>query len=55
MATKYVIAALSAIFLVLAATRLARGGGASHPQTRTWLLVGVIFAVVSAWLFYRQG
>jgi hypothetical protein len=52
---KYIIAALSAIFLLLAATRLARGGGASHPQTRTWLLVGVIFAVVSAWLFYRQG
>ena len=25
----------------------------SHPQVRTWLLIGVIFGVVSAWLFYQ--
>ena len=25
----------------------------SHPQTKTWLLIGVIFAAVSAWLFSR--
>lgn len=54
MAAKYILAALSAVFLVLAASRIARGGAASHPQTRTWLLIGVIFAAVSAWLFYRQ-
>jgi hypothetical protein len=54
MGAKYILAALSILFFVLAAGRLARGGGAAHPQTRTWLLVGVIFAVVSAWLFYRQ-
>ena len=53
MAAKYILAALSAVFLVLAASRLARGGRASHPQTRTWLLIGTIFAAVSAWLFLQ--
>ena len=53
MAAKYILAALSALFLVLAVWRMAGGGVTSHPQTRTWLLIGVIFAVVSAWLFYR--
>jgi hypothetical protein len=52
-ATKYILAALSIVFLVLAIARLARGGGAAHPQTRTWLIIGVIFGAVSAWLFYQ--
>lgn len=55
MGAKYILAAVSAIFLVLAATRLARGAGIGHPQTRAWLLVGVIFALVSVFLFLRQG
>ena len=50
---KYILAALALVLLITAALRLARGGGLSHPQTRTWLLVAVIFAVVSAWLFAR--
>ncbi|HVQ16106.1 MAG TPA: hypothetical protein VMS40_21040 [Vicinamibacterales bacterium] len=53
MATKYILAALSVVFLILAVSRMARGGGAAHPQSRTWLLIGVIFAAVSAWLFYQ--
>jgi len=53
MAAKYILAALSALFLVLAAWRMTGGAAASHPQTRTWLLIGVIFALVSAWLFSR--
>ena len=53
MAAKYILAALSVVFLTLAITRMARGGGAAHPQSRTWLLIGVIFGVVSAWLFYQ--
>jgi hypothetical protein len=53
MAAKYILAAFSALFLVLAVWRMASGGTASHPQTRTWLLIGVIFALVSAWLFSR--
>jgi hypothetical protein len=52
-AAKYILAALSGLFLILAFTRMARGGGAAHPQSRTWLLIGIIFGVVSAWLFYQ--
>ncbi len=50
---RYILAVASAVFLVLAGANLTRGRGAGHPQTRTWLLVGVIFAVVCAWLFVR--
>jgi hypothetical protein len=53
MAAKYVLAALSALFVVLAMWRMAGGAAASHPQARTWLIIGVIFALVSAWLFYQ--
>jgi hypothetical protein len=55
MAAKYILAAFAAIF-VAAALRcmFRRGGGVSHPQTRTWLLIAIIFAVISAWLF-SQG
>ncbi len=52
MAARYILATLSVVFLALAASNLARGRGLAHPQTRTWLLVGFIFAVVSAWLFF---
>jgi hypothetical protein len=48
------LALLAAAFLTAALLRLSRGGGIGHPQTRTWLLVAVIFAAVSAWLF-SQG
>jgi len=51
MAAKYVLGAFAVAFLFAATIRLSRGGGVRHPQTRTWLLVGVIFAAVSAWLF----
>jgi len=53
MAAKYILAALSVVFLVLAIARMTGGSGTSHPQARIWLLVGVIFGVVSAWLFYQ--
>ena len=52
MAAKYILAALSVVFLALAIMRLPRGG-VVHPQSRTWLLIGVIFAAVSSWLFYQ--
>jgi hypothetical protein len=52
-AAKHILAALSIVFLVLAIARMARGGATAHPQTRTWLIIGVIFGVVSAWLFYQ--
>jgi hypothetical protein len=53
MLTKYILGALSLIFLTMAFMRLARGGAKAHPQTRTWLLIGAIFGVVSAYLFYQ--
>ena len=54
MAAKYILAALAVLFLAAALLRLLRGGGISHPQTRTWLLIAVIFTIVSTWLF-SQG
>ena len=54
MAAKYVLAVFAVFFIAAALLRLSRGGGMSHPQTKSWLLVGVVFAVVSAWLFSRS-
>jgi hypothetical protein len=51
MLAKYILAVLAVLFLAAAGTR-ALGGGLSHPQTKTWLLVGVIFGAVSAWLLW---
>jgi hypothetical protein len=49
MVAKYILAALSVLFLALALFGSTRGR--PRPQTRTWLIVGVIFGVVAAWLF----
>ena len=51
MAAKYILAVLAAAFLAAALIRGSRTGGFSHPQTRAWLLIAVIFGLVSAWLF----
>ena len=53
MAAKYILAGLSVVFLTMAAGRVARDGRI-QPQSRTWLIVGAIFAVVSTWLFWAQ-
>ena len=52
MAAKYILAALACVFLVAGTFRRLTGG--SVPQSRTWLLVGAIFAAVSLWLFSRS-
>lgn len=54
MAAQYILAALAIVFLVMGIGRSARAGGTRHPEGKTWLLIGVIFAAVSAWLF-SQG
>ena len=54
MAAKYILAAAACAFLLAAAVRLARDGGRPHPQSRTWLMVAVIFGIVSAWLFSQS-
>jgi hypothetical protein len=41
-----ILAIGAVIFLILGAAR-----GVRHPQGRTWLTVGVIFAAVALWLF----
>jgi len=53
MDAKYILAAFACVFLLAGGWRLARDGGKPHPQSRTWLLIGVIFAVVSARLFFQ--
>jgi hypothetical protein len=53
-AAKYILGVLAAVFLAAALLRLSRGGGIGHPQTRTWLLVSIILAAVSAWLFSQR-
>jgi hypothetical protein len=50
---KFILAVLAVAFLAAALLRLSRGGGISHPQTKTWLLIAVIFGVVSGWLWWR--
>ena len=51
MAAKYILAVLAVAFLIAALLRLSRGGRISHPQTKTWLLIAVIFGAISVWLF----
>jgi hypothetical protein len=51
MAAKYILAVLALVFLALAAFRMARDGGRIMPASRTWLLTGIIFAVVSGYLW----
>ena len=53
MLTKYILAALAAVFFVSAALRATGGRGWRHPQVRSWLLLAAIFSGVSAWLFYN--
>jgi hypothetical protein len=53
MAAKYILVVIGAGFVAAALIRVFLGGEVLHPQTKTWLLIGVIFAAVSAWLFYQ--
>lgn len=55
MATKYILAALAVVFLVLSISRASRTDAAGQPQSRTWLLIAAIFGAVSAWLFYNEA
>jgi hypothetical protein len=49
MLAQYILAVLAAVFLIAAAVR--RLSGDRGPRSRTWLLIGAIFALVSLWLF----
>ena len=52
MAAKYILAALAVVFLLAGAVSRTTGGPAA--QSRTWLIVGTIFALVSTWLFLKK-
>jgi len=51
MAAKYILAALAAVFVLAALLRLVHDKGRIGPASGTWLIVAIIFAVVSAWLW----
>jgi hypothetical protein len=53
MLARYILAIAGAAFLILGLVRLSMSGR-SHPQARTWILVGVIFTAISAWLWTQQ-
>jgi hypothetical protein len=44
---------LAVVFLLAAAARYLRDGRRIGPASRTWLLIAAIFAIVSAWLWWR--
>jgi len=50
-AAKYILAVLSVVFLALAIRRIARDGTQITPASRTWLTIGIIFALVSGYLW----
>lgn len=50
---RYLLPVLAVIFLVLAGYRLLRSGGKIDPRSKSWLMTGVLFAAVSAWLFWK--
>lgn len=52
--TKYILAALSLVFLSLAVARKLRRAPDGGAQARTWLCIGGMFAAVSLWLFVRE-
>jgi len=47
---RWILAVLAAVFLA-AAARGWWGRGGNRGGARTWLIVGAVFAIVSAWLW----
>ncbi len=53
MAVRYILGSLAIVFLVLGGVRSLKEGRVG-PAARTWLTIGVIFGLVSAWLWYSR-
>ena len=51
MAARYILGVLAVAFLCAGAVRMTHPEKA--PQARAWLIVGVLFGAVSAWLFVQ--
>ena len=54
MTATFILSALAVIFFIAAVIRLTRAGGKLEAQSRAWLFISVIFAVVSVWLWFRE-
>lgn len=50
MAARYILGLLAIVFLTLGSVRSIRDRQIG-PAARTWLLIGLIFGIVSAWLW----
>jgi len=48
---KYILTVLAAVFLMLGGLRIRRDAGCLMPASKTWLLIGIIFASVSVYLW----
>jgi hypothetical protein len=53
MTAQYVLGCLAGVFLVLGGLKSLREGNVG-PAARTWLMIGVIFGVVSAWIWLSR-
>jgi len=52
--TKIIFAILGPLFLMMAGWRTLRAGKLV-PQAKTWLVIGIIFSAVAAWLWFGPG
>jgi surface polysaccharide O-acyltransferase-like enzyme len=52
--TKIIFALLGPLFLMMAGFRTLRAGKLV-PQAKTWLIIGIIFSAVAAWLWFAPG
>lgn len=55
MIATYILGALAIVFLVLGLGSVARAGGAVDPRARTWLIIAIVFAAVTALLWTRSA
>jgi surface polysaccharide O-acyltransferase-like enzyme len=52
--TRLIFAILGPLFLMMAGWRTLRAGKLV-PQAKTWLIIGIIFSAVAAWLWFGPG
>jgi len=52
--TRLIFAILGPLFLLLAGWRTL-SAGKLVPQAKTWLIIGIIFSAVAAWLWFGPG
>ncbi len=50
---RLIFTVLGPLFLLLAGWRFVRAGS-WVPQAKTWLIIGIVFSLVAAWLWLSQ-